>query len=40
MMMPFTIIFLIGWTLLLMIWYIFNFNLGLGVGVFLINSIT
>ena len=34
-MIPYTIIFTIGWTLLLIIWYLFGWNIGPGVGVYL-----
>ena len=34
-MIPYTIIFTIGWTLLLIIWYFFGWNVGPGVGVYL-----
>ena len=32
-MVPYSIAFLIGWTILLIIWFIFNLPLGPGVGV-------
>ncbi|MCL2611252.1 MAG: AbgT family transporter [Defluviitaleaceae bacterium] len=34
-MMPYTVIFTIGWTALLIVWYIFGWNVGPGVGVYL-----
>lgn len=34
-MIPFSIIFLLGWTLLLIVWYVFKLPLGPGVGIFL-----
>jgi len=34
-MMPYTVIFTIGWIALLVVWYIFGFNLGPGVGIYL-----
>ncbi|MBZ4663629.1 MAG: aminobenzoyl-glutamate transporter [Caloramator sp.] len=35
MMLPYSIIFLIGWTLLFLVWYVFNLPLGPGVYIFL-----
>ncbi|GAA0087170.1 hypothetical protein UT300007_36110 [Clostridium sp. CTA-7] len=34
-MIPYSIAFLIGWTILLVIWFVLGFDLGPGVGVML-----
>ena len=34
-MLPYSICFLIGWSLLLIVWILFNLPLGPGVGLFL-----
>lgn len=34
-MMPYTVVFTIGWTVLLIIWYIFGLSLGPGTGIYL-----
>lgn len=34
-MVPYSIVFLIGWSLLLILWFIFKLPLGVGVGVFM-----
>ncbi|MEG1576586.1 MAG: AbgT family transporter, partial [Clostridium sp.] len=34
-MLPYSIVFLIGWTALLVVWIVFNLPLGPGVGMFL-----
>ena len=34
-MMPYSIALLIGWTILLIVWYVFNLPLGPGIGIWL-----
>lgn len=34
-MVPYSIVFLIGWSILLMLWFIFKLPLGVGVGIFM-----
>lgn len=34
-MVPYSIVFLIGWSILLMVWFIFKLPLGVGVGIFM-----
>ena len=34
-MVPYSIVFLIGWSILLMVWFVFKLPLGVGVGIFM-----